>query len=75
MDTKIAHDTIEYIYEVEGAWEKIFTNEKFIIQYSVSIKDCPISIANIPFVCDVLPIAWLYDAEIVLETIDERFYN
>lgn len=74
-ETKSEKNVIKYSYKVEGDWSRIFTDDKFEIQYSHSLAKCSQGVENIPFVCNILPIAWLYDAEIVLNALDEDFYR
>lgn len=75
-NTSIGEKEISYSYKVEGDWSRIFTDDKFKIQYSHFLAKCSWGgVENIPFVCNILPIAWLYDAEIVLNALDEDFYR
>lgn len=68
---------IEVYYSVEGEIIKYFNlDEKcFWVEYTEDISSVPESIAVIPFVCNVLPIAWLADAELVVGDLDEEFYH
>lgn len=67
---------IQYNYKVYGEWQKYFiSEEKFFIEYDNSIEDIPYGIAIIPFLCNVLPISWIFNGEIVIDEIDEDFYN
>lgn len=80
---------IHYDYVVEGAWAEAFNIDgihgwfahasegeyKFFIQYEESIEDVPDSIAAIPFVSNILPILWLYDATLHIDEIDLDFFN
>lgn len=83
MDNKITiqqilieDNKITYLYKVEGLWQKAFRlYEKFYIEYSCNISKVPEDIAVIPLLANVLPIAWIYDAEIVVPICDEDFYN
>jgi hypothetical protein len=67
---------IKVVYEVVGEWKKYFSEEVFFwYEYSSSILNTPKSIAVIPFLCNILPIAWICDAEINLEEVDKTFYD
>ena len=82
-------NTIHYDYVVRGPWAEAFNIDgiqgwfaqasegeyKFFIQYDESIEDVPDSIAAIPFVCNILPILWLYDAELEIDELDLDFFN
>lgn len=72
----IEDNKITYQYTVEGLWQEVFTQERgFSIEYSCNISDLPAGIAIIPLLANLLPMAWVYDAEIVLPVCDEDFYN
>lgn len=67
---------ISYKYTVEGEWQNCFClDEEFFIEYGEDISDTPLSIAVIPLLCNVLPVAWVCDAEIIVRDIDHDFYE
>lgn len=67
---------IVYRYEVIGEWEKYFhLEEEFFIEYSESIDGVPESVAVIPLLVNILPMAWVHDAEIILKEVDKDFYE
>lgn len=66
---------IDYKYEVQGEWKQYFTDENFFMEYSKEIEGVPKSIAVIPLLGTILPLAWLFDAEIILDEIDKDFYE
>jgi hypothetical protein len=75
-DVSISHNHLKFNYSIEGAWRKCFIEEQpFIVEYSEDISDTPPSVAVIPFLCNILPIAWIFDAEIILKELDEDFYD
>lgn len=68
--------TISYEYRVSGEWKKCFIEaEKAFVEYSISVDSVPKSVAIVPFLCNILPMAWVYNAEIEIEECDEDFYN
>lgn len=76
LSTKITSNCIEYNYEVSGEWKEAFNKDKsFFIEYSCDISEVPESIAVIPLLCNILPMAWIYDAEIYVPSCDSAFYN
>lgn len=91
MEVKLRknNNNISYTYTVTGPWREAFNLDgidgwfalagngvhDFFIEYDMNVESVPNSIAIIPFICNVLPIAWLYDAEIHVDEIDEDFYN
>lgn len=87
----ICGNKIEISYFVEGIdpwwgnpWMRFFQDHNregmkisspFVVEYSEDISGVPESVAVIPLICNVLPAAWLCDAEIVVDSIDEDFLN
>lgn len=45
------------------------------IEYDCDVGNIPDSILVIPFICNILPMAWLCDAEVVVDEIDKDFYD
>ena len=72
----ISGQRIVFKYTVQGDWKRFFNERtEFFIEYSEDISDTPKDIAVIPFLCNVLPIAWVTDAEVVVEELDYDFYT
>lgn len=70
------NNRLDFDYEIKGDWQKHFKlSNKLFIEYGCNIEKVPDSVAVIPLVCNILPIAWLCDAEIILEELDEDFYT
>lgn len=66
---------IEVKFEQEGLEKYVITGNNAYWEYDVDITDVPDSIAVIPFVCDFLPMAFVLDAQIIVEELDQDFYN
>lgn len=66
---------ITYKYSVDGSLKKVFSGAEFYVSYNADISRTPKDIAVIPFLCNVLPIAWVFDAEIVVDELDNDFYE
>lgn len=63
-------------YEISPALEPYFTAERlYEAEYSEDISTVPESVLVIPFVCNVLPIAWLADATLEIPQLDKEFYE
>lgn len=72
----IMNNTINYKYMISGNWQDVFINiDKFYIEYNCDISKVPESIAIIPLLANLLPMAWVCDAKIVIPECDETFYN
>jgi hypothetical protein len=75
-EPEINGNRITATYSVEGEWEEIFhRKEQLFVEYSIDVSAVPTSIAIIPFLANVLPIAWVCDAEIVVPSLDKDFYE
>lgn len=73
---RIENNRITYDYELTGEWEKIFEKDnKFSAEYDCDISMVPEGIAIIPLLGNILPISWVYDACIYIETCDKDFYE
>lgn len=66
---------IDIRYEVTGEWEKYFLERDFFVEYNEKIADLPVSLGVIPFLANVIPIAWYHDGEIVVDELDASFYD
>lgn len=72
----IVRNTIKYRYEVTGPWTEAFnSHQAFEVAYDMDISDVPASVAVVPLLSNVLPVAWVYDAEVVVPTCDADFYR
>lgn len=75
-EVKVNKNVIEFEYEIIGNWKKYFdTKKKFKIEYTIEVSQVPKSICVIPLITDILPISWIFDAEIILDEIDKNFYE
>lgn len=73
---KIINKRIIYNYKVFGEWKSAFRlDDIFFIDYSCDISSVPDGVAIIPFLANILPMAWVFDAEIIVPVCDEDFYN
>ncbi|NLO10712.1 MAG: hypothetical protein GX129_12725 [Clostridiales bacterium] len=75
-DIRVIENRLECTYSVSGEWKKYFlTPHTFIVEYSKSIDTVPPSVAVIPFLCNILPVAWILDGQVILENVDKDFYD
>ena len=70
-----ANHVLRFAYSVTEGLSPFFADKPFQIEYPFSITEVPDCIAAIPFVCNVLPLVWLSDAELTLPELDEDFFN
>ncbi|WP_027391629.1 hypothetical protein [Aquimarina latercula] len=67
---------INYEYSVGANIQKLFTeNELFYVKYQIDVSKTPLSIAVIPFLSNVLPMAWFAGFTIEIDEVDEDFYR
>lgn len=63
-------------YQVEGPWKDVFKEKtSMTVEYSVDVSAVPQGIAVVPFLANLLPMAWVYDAEIAVPVCDKAFYD
>lgn len=72
----VGKNRIDYDYEIRGEWSKYFnTEEKLFLEFSEEISALPESVAVLPLLGNILPIAWTCDASIIVSSIDKSFYD
>lgn len=75
-NVQIEGNVITYEYEISGEWQCAFKNVSSMkIEYGISLNDLPEGVAIVPFLTNILPIAWIYDAKIIVPICDLDFYN
>ena len=75
-DIRVIANRLECRYTVSGEWVKYFkATNIFFAEYSKAIDTVPQSVAIIPFLCNILPVVWLFDGEVILEDIDKDFFE
>lgn len=73
---KTSNNHIDVSFNVtEDIAKFFFETRTFHVEYDESITEVPQSIAIIPFLCDVLPVIWVTDSKIEVDTLDEDFFN
>ena len=56
---------VKYEYEFTGLWNRYMNvDENMYIRYETSIEDVPDELLIIPFICNILPICWVFNLEI-----------
>lgn len=66
---------VDVDFSVGEGLREFFTGEPFFYEYNEDISDAPNAIAVIPFVTNVLPIIWLFNADLYLPELDKSFYE
>ena len=78
----LENNRLSYKYDVSDDLKIYFNDKPLTIEYETHnfsnelvLKNVPNSILVLPFVGNVLPIIWLFDAELIIPEIDETFYH
>lgn len=67
---------IAYSYHVDHQIKSYFnTNKSFYVLYDQDISNTPLSLAIIPFLSNIMPIAWFVGFDVHIDEIDETFLN
>lgn len=78
LNTTFGHDghTIAYHYEAQGKAARYFKkDEPFFVTYDRRVDQIPESIAVVPFLANIMPMAWFLGCEVEVQEVDETFYN
>lgn len=71
----VKDNTIRYTYEIEGSWTSAFQPmRECTIEYSYNLSNVPSGVAVVPFLANVLPIAWVMDAKVITKVCDADFF-
>lgn len=66
---------IRYFYSLHGYWKKYFKpKEQLFVRYSREVQ-ASYEFLAIPFLCMVMPLAWMFHAKVYVEQIDQTFLN
>lgn len=72
---KSHNNRIDVIFSKSNDLQEYFSNIPFFVEYNEDITNTPDGIAVIPFVTNVLPIIWLFNADLYLDEIDKTFFE
>lgn len=68
--------TVEYDVAGSDEWVSYFYKPYILYaEYNFSVEKIPYSVAIIPFVSFVLPMLWVFDAELTVDEIDKAYYE
>jgi hypothetical protein len=75
-DIKVVDNRIECVHTIYGEWKRYFKETNtFYVDYEKKIDRVPKSVTVIPLLCNVLPLVWIFDAEVMIDDIDKDFYE
>ena len=70
------NNVVNYLFITEGEIGKSVRDDRdFFIEYDFNIENIPNSILVIPFLGNLIPIAWAYNATIEIPEVDDDFLN
>jgi hypothetical protein len=73
---QVKKNRVDYYFDVEGNCKQYFKgNNHLFIKYNLDISNVPLSILTIPFISNIGPIAWITDSVLIVNEIDQSFYN
>jgi len=73
---EVEKNDIRIEYKVTEGLKKYFNLEnKFHVHYYEDISSVPKEIAVIPFITNVLPIIWLTNSELIVDSLEEKYAN
>lgn len=69
-------NTIRYDYKVSSEIARYFNpKQPFFVSYDTDISSVPPSIAVIPLLANLMPIAWFVGFDVEVDEVDSTFYN
>lgn len=75
-ELNVQERVVTYTYSVEGDFKKFFKNKnRYSIKYEYDISSVPMGILAIPFVANILPMIWLFDAKLYIDNLDSKFFR
>lgn len=74
-DINVKKNKVEVNFKVQGSISKFFNQNTMYIEYEEIIEGIPKGILVIPFISNVIQIAWFFDSEILVPELDKNFYS
>lgn len=76
VSIEAAGNRVDYRFRVEGRIREYFQPEcRLFLHYNEAVDGLPESILSIPFAANVMPLAWLTDARVVVRQLDKSFHD
>lgn len=76
QNIEVNKNQVIYYYEVTKQLEKYFTSVRnYKLKYEMNVEHVPKSILAIPFICNILPLSWILNAQIITPELDKNFYE
>ena len=78
QNPKVDDNSIYYKLDISENLDEFFSQKTSFIEYmdmNNSLNEVPKGILIIPFLCNILPVSWMFDSIIIVEELDKTFYN
>lgn len=69
------NNRLDILFSTSQNIDRFFIEKNFWVEYSFNIENIPNSILIVPFLSNVLPIAWITGTEIVVDELDKDFFD
>lgn len=67
---------IQYDYTISKSFSKYFSlNNLYYSKYQIDVSNTPNSIAVIPLLANIMPMAWFVGFDVFIDEVDDTFYN
>ncbi|MFT3795398.1 hypothetical protein [Flavobacterium sp.] len=68
--------TIVYDYDIDASLGKYFNKKQpYFVSYDQDVSSVPLGIAVIPFLANIMPIAWFVGFDVFVDELDATFYD
>ncbi|MGE7120736.1 peptidase [Peribacillus sp. NPDC046944] len=72
----VKNNRVDYFFDTTKNLKKFFNaNNNLFIEYNYDITDIPESILTIPFLSNVIPLAWITNSTVEINELDKSFYE
>lgn len=74
-EIKKNNNTITFYYKVDGEWSRVFKTDHFFVEYDFNIEEVPDCVAVIPFLSNIITMAWVCDASVEVPSCEKEFFD
>lgn len=73
IGTQLTENRFTVQFECTGSLKNYFKSNEFFVEYDSTIENVPLGILMIPFLGVVCPIAWVNNADVYVDEVDENY--
>ncbi len=78
-DVNVTGNRVSYSFETSPLLDDVFAKKEMFVEYmnmeGIDLASVPQGILVIPLISNLLPIVWLLDCKLIVDELDEDFYN